>query len=578
MKENIHLLVDTRLQRFEKVEDLFSFLKSKKYDFEFIEKLTDDVIKQNNLQIFFTTTDNIKKHFLLFRNLWFFLFFEDGQESFVTDIPRAFELNWKDHQSVLDALETIYNLKKDDYNRYLKRSALSNLNYLLKESNRYLETIEHGLKDFKKILPDNVDRFMFYYKDLLQVEEQFIKSTDILDFIRALNDLVHRHGIVTKIHWDKNNTNGPSISNDKNVVILPLERSDQQFIYFYLAKENDDFTNFYLFYIYEMIQRAIEQTFKMNKMIQGNSFWEEAFLKIPLPIALMSLDGELILHNPLFAKLDILPKDCLKLADNVQVEIGDNIFHVIRKEIKSEIGNYHCFAFQAISGKDSFDASCVLSSKQSIIKNVPSSELGIISSSIAHELNNPLAGILSAITLLEYELREIPNISIPLDEMRKGAIRCKQLIDIFLGFSKFSPEKKSQGSLKMAFLQALDLLRFRMIESDVRLNIDVLETHETFNRSINISVVAMIFYLIFNEIVTAFSHLRLLNDVIEKIDNTVYGVLVESCEKIEINLRSRINYPPNVLASKLINYLVESEGLRLEVTDDKIILQNKNSE
>ena len=66
------------------------------------------------------------------------------------------------------------------------------------------------------------------------------------------------------------------------------------------------------------------------------------------------------------------------------------------------------------------------------IKSVSSEELGIISSSIAHELNNPLGGILAGLSVLLLEDLEMEN-RLSLEEMKRGTERCRQLINIFLG-------------------------------------------------------------------------------------------------------------------------------------------------
>lgn len=72
-------------------------------------------------------------------------------------------------------------------------------------------------------------------------------------------------------------------------------------------------------------------------------------------------------------------------------------------------------------------------------------ELGTIGSSIAHQLNNPLAGMLSHIQLLLMDLEEmrfdgIEELRAELKEMESGARRCAQIVRELLGFSRKSAD------------------------------------------------------------------------------------------------------------------------------------------
>ena len=96
--------------------------------------------------------------------------------------------------------------------------------------------------------------------------------------------------------------------------------------------------------------------------------------------------------------------------------------------------------------------------------------------------------------------------------MNESALKCKQLIDMFLGLSKTTPNHtKKHGPFSKALQQAISLLRFRMIESNIKLDIISKENKQTQLANINTPIISMIFYLILNEVLTAYSHFKLIS-------------------------------------------------------------------
>ena len=110
--------------------------------------------------------------------------------------------------------------------------------------------------------------------------------------------------------------------------------------------------------------------------------------------------------------------------------------------------------------------------------------LGELAACVAHELNNPLAGILAALSLLSLEDDWSLDALADLNDMKNGAKRAKELVEIFLGFSKFSPAAAKVPSIKDSLDQAINLLKFRMIESNLRLGMKYTPTSEIFFLSI----------------------------------------------------------------------------------------------
>lgn len=261
-------------------------------------------------------------------------------------------------------------------------------------------------------------------------------------------------------------------------------------------------------------------------------------------MAVISQLGELLIYNEHFATVGILPRECLSYKDNEHAEIRQQHYKIKRFNFSFHENNVNYFIFYT-------------SEK---LMNNPNNELGIISSSIAHELNNPLAGILAALSLVRLENDWTDESILEIEEMKNGAKRCKELVEIFLGFSRLSPRNSGESSLKLSLDQAVNLLRFRMIESDLRIDMKLNSNIEDVSFFINSSVLSMILYLILSELMTAFAHHRLL---IPKSITHLDGTVIGSTHQVQFLLNEDFDYEKNILDSKLLQHLLFFEKLEI---------------
>jgi len=74
--------------------------------------------------------------------------------------------------------------------------------------------------------------------------------------------------------------------------------------------------------------------------------------------------------------------------------------------------------------------------EKQLLETAKLAELGTIGSSIAHELNNPLGGILSFTQLIKMDLPKDHPLYPDIVEMEAGALRCKDIIQNLLGFTR----------------------------------------------------------------------------------------------------------------------------------------------
>jgi nitrogen-specific signal transduction histidine kinase len=77
-----------------------------------------------------------------------------------------------------------------------------------------------------------------------------------------------------------------------------------------------------------------------------------------------------------------------------------------------------------------------LKMERKILESARLAELGTIGSSIAHELNNPLGGMLSYLQLIKMDLKNEDHLYSDIAEMEAGVKRCRDIIENLLGFTR----------------------------------------------------------------------------------------------------------------------------------------------
>lgn len=420
-----------------------------------------------------------------------------------------------------------------------------------------LKKFESKVKNFLKTEAFGHDELLSFSQFLGEFEKQLIQSENVTDIEKNVKNF-------SKIGFNKRKIQILSVNDFESLPdsenLLPLPPHKDQSYFVFLGKDelgSIELIKAYLFYFtlvnYLFSTQVVDDPFSSEKI------WEEALDAIPFPVSLMSSKGELLQHNTLFSKFSSSPVDCLKLKHREKILINDIPYNVFRKEIYHLNEKKFLFVF--------FTESFFLKDQGGLTPS--GQELGIISSSIAHELNNPIAGIQAALTLMMLDDQLNDESRQTLMEMKNGAMRCKQLIETFLGFSRATPGKRPitmdgrQSVVKLCYEQAQNLLRFRTVESGIRFSFEY-SCHTEFRPTVNLSLLTMTFYLILGELMTLYSHHLLISDQ-NKLEKVIKGEIIESSQEIQIQL-SELNIS-TCKFSKLIQNLLTIENLVLQSTE-----------
>lgn len=395
-----------------------------------------------------------------------------------------------------------------------------------------------------------------YFQGLVDLEKELIQADELPKLEKVLKQFVKIN--IEKAKFQFISSGDLSfVTPSENFLLLPPFKG--QFIAIELQwNEPDPFKMVKrLFFFYTLVnyfksQHDIEDPFFDERL------WESVLDSIPFPVALLSNEGEVHQHNTLFSKLSFPPSSCLKLKLREKILINDIPYNIYRKDVFHLDQKKILFVF--------FTESFFLKGDGNLTPT--GQELGIISSSIAHELNNPIAGIQAALTLLLLDEGLNQEAQQTLSEMKNGALRCKQLIETFLGFSRANPHshqkyESSLSPIEVCYQQAQNLLRFRTVESGIRFNFESIK-HADFRAEVNLSLLTMTFYLILGELMTLYSHQLLVANK-NQIEKVIRGEIIESSQEIQIQL-SELNISTLSL-SKLIQNLLTIENLVLQVSD-----------
>ncbi|PIU00644.1 MAG: hypothetical protein COT74_03695 [Bdellovibrionales bacterium CG10_big_fil_rev_8_21_14_0_10_45_34] len=217
---------------------------------------------------------------------------------------------------------------------------------------------------------------------------------------------------------------------------------------------------------------SVERIESMKQVEEIEFQWKTTFDAFDEPIALIDSDYSVVRFNKSFsaspednvkcyAKLFNRDEPCpnCRLGSRFLLTESDTDSKRAYLEVSSQRVNFS--SKQSIYVNIYKDVTKREISKRKQIQNARMAELGIIGSSIAHEINNPLAGMLTFLHLLMADKNLPSEIQADVQLMNEGALRCKSMVEKLLSFTR-RPEEIAESSFDlsnttMAVLEILEL-------------------------------------------------------------------------------------------------------------------------
>jgi hypothetical protein len=379
-----------------------------------------------------------------------------------------------------------------------------------KENLFFIDSLDEFFELFGNIYDHCSDNYRRFLIDVGQQNlRNLIKYSSSNEFDQKVKDLTEEQRIPYEVIYEQITSGDFSIPQLLEAIVKGsgvLKEYDREFI------ETEKFQTLIHLPLYSIVEKNMalflyqelnfEQILKLRLVLSyyrfldnrlGDENERESVLNcFPYPMTVIE-NGDVVFYNQKFLDLNISSREILKLGAQDTLLV-DEVTYSLQKVCLNSDRILFLFTPYLLQERE---------------KNISSKELGIITSSIAHELNNPLAGIMSAVTVLEYEDFWSEQDREYLQDIKITTQRCKKIVETFLGFSRSSLPSERECSLCELLEQSLELIRFRSAELDLRLDINIDHCR---NRAVHVPgpIFTMFLYLLYSEILTLFNHDKLI--------------------------------------------------------------------
>ncbi len=238
--------------------------------------------------------------------------------------------------------------------------------------------------------------------------------------------------------------NIPSNSLKKNKKIYQYSFTyKEQFIHFYKSSGFVHGQKWFLKKAGEFLEKAFQRLEIHNQLKKQKEQWELAFDTIATPISLTDSNGAILKTNKTFRTKTKMSKAELSQKNCFQVFFGKPLTGN-KRETRIVNGKTECYEIflQQIPQKNTTIQLVVLRDitkqihiEKQLAHHAQSKEMSIISRSIAHELNNPISGIIAILQTMIMNNTLKDQTKTDLDQMLLAGQRCSQIINKFLNIS-----------------------------------------------------------------------------------------------------------------------------------------------
>lgn len=249
-------------------------------------------------------------------------------------------------------------------------------------------------------------------------------------------------------------------------------------------KEESNFLN----RVAEAVALALDRIQKLKESEDLKEQWEATFNSMSDPVVMIDTNYDIIQSNralPSYsneAEKEAYSRKCYKVLYNREepcpgCQRGSN-FRVQSKDLAPRTFEVYSQSLSLDSEKPPVfvnlyhDITHQLKMEKQILESAKMAELGTIGSSIAHELNNPLGGILSFTQLIKMDMDPKHPLYPDIVEMEEGVQRCKEIVQNLLGFTR-NPNADQVGelSLKEVCQRALKIVELQTKSKGIRVQL-----------------------------------------------------------------------------------------------------------
>jgi two-component system, NtrC family, sensor kinase len=383
------------------------------------------------------------------------------------DIAEA--ASFQSHQEMEEQLESLAvseNLKLQELSSDLEGVVQKRERNLQRAQKRML-TINRQLESLMRSL-----QAVHSAKSISEVEKLLLESlqSDLsLSFVRVyfsehLPTLaqIERQG---SIHT----ASAPLLSGPRTLGHLLFGRLQQPF-----ADADKDF----LYQVAEAVSLSIDRLVKIEEAETLKQQWDSTFDSISEPLCLADSQFKILKTNRAFEMASTEPQrligqNCFQAFVGKGSEpqiLGEGSLMIEKKTSQGEAKVYSVSAQRIKAKTQGADILIVIFRdmtqqkrlERQIFESAKMAELGTVGSSIAHELNNPLGGLLNFLQLIKMDMNTGDPLRPDILAMEQAGLRCKDIIADLLGFTRQQNLNETQIlDLREVVQQSLRLIELR---------------------------------------------------------------------------------------------------------------------
>ncbi len=229
----------------------------------------------------------------------------------------------------------------------------------------------------------------------------------------------------------------------------------------------------------DAVALAVERNLMISKAEETKTVWEASFDAVEDPVAILDDDFLVLRGNRAYGRFAKLPVERLQGREVAGVKAEELRARPLRaNEWDTEHeGKYYRIFFDTIQeplGAGRFvlrfhDITEERSLTEKILAKEQVAELGTLVGSVAHEINNPIGGILAIGQILQKDLDANSPLGQDVANIVHSAERCRKIVQTMLSLVRKADEEKGDLSLAECIQSALDLLQGEAQRHTVRL-------------------------------------------------------------------------------------------------------------
>lgn len=141
----------------------------------------------------------------------------------------------------------------------------------------------------------------------------------------------------------------------------------------------------------------------------------------------------------------------------------------IKIKSKDEIGKLAAVFNKMLQDLEDRDAE-INRAKQKLIQSEKMSAFGQMSAGIAHEVKNPLAGILGYAQIVKKKLEDRPELVAHLEIIEKETLRCKEIVENLMRFARQEKAQFARMDINRAVRDSVRLVEHQISVSGIKIN------------------------------------------------------------------------------------------------------------